>query len=95
MPVWGNWYTRQLQTLVQKCMSVRVRLQVLLSKLNKENKYVSQNEKKQAWEMSYDELYADWASRYSFGARGDLTVSEAQEVHKKWMRLGKEASAGF
>lgn len=56
---------------------------------------MSQNEKKQAWEMSYDELYADWASRYSFGARGDLTVSEAQEVHKKWMRLGKEASAGF
>lgn len=48
---------------------------------------------KQAWEMNYDELYQTWASRYSFGAKGEMTESEAKEFHKKWMRLGKEASA--
>lgn len=56
---------------------------------------MTQNEKKQTWEMSYDEIYAAWAERYSFGAKGEMTLSEAKDVHRKWMRLGKEASAGF
>jgi hypothetical protein len=51
--------------------------------------------KKQTWEMTYDEIFQDWASRHSFGAKGELTPSEAKEVHKHWMRLGKEAAAGF
>ncbi len=45
--------------------------------------------------MTYDEMYEDWASRYSFGAKGELTVSEAKEVHDKWKSLGKEAKAGL
>ena len=53
------------------------------------------DEKKQTWEMTYDEIFVDWSSRHSFGSKGELTLSEAREVHKRWMRLGKEASAGF
>lgn len=51
--------------------------------------------KKPTWEMSYDEIFQDWSGRYHFGAKGELTPAEAKEVHQKWMRLGKEASAGF
>jgi len=49
---------------------------------------------KQAWEMSYDELYTAWANKYSFGAKGELTVSEAKEIHNKWKMLGTEARRG-
>lgn len=45
--------------------------------------------------MTYDELYKDWASRYNFGSKGELTASEAKDIHNKWMRLGKEAKVGF
>jgi hypothetical protein len=51
--------------------------------------------KKQNWEMSYDELYEDWASRYAFGANGELTVSEARQIHSKWKTLGTEARRGL
>lgn len=45
--------------------------------------------------MTYDELYTDWASRYSFGAKGELTVSEAKEIHIKWKMLGSQARTGL
>jgi hypothetical protein len=51
--------------------------------------------KKQAWEMDYDELYTDWASRYAFGAKGEMTLDEARQVHNKWKRLGTEARLGL
>lgn len=52
-------------------------------------------EKKQAWEMTYDEIWHDWSGRYSFGAKGEMTPQEAREVHNKWKRLGTEAKAGL
>lgn len=51
-------------------------------------------DKKQTWEMTYDELYQDWASRYAFGAKGELSVEEAQQIHEKWKRLGTQAKLG-
>lgn len=51
--------------------------------------------KKNAWEMTYEELFQDWASRHNFGAKGELTPQEAREVHNKWKRLGTEAKAGL
>lgn len=56
---------------------------------------LSNKEVKQSWEMSYDELYRDWESRYSFGAKGELTPQEAREIHNKWKRLGTEARLGI
>lgn len=50
--------------------------------------------RKQSWEMSYDELFADWSSRYAFGAKGELTPQEAKAIHEKWKRLGTEARIG-
>jgi hypothetical protein len=50
------------------------------------------NSQKETWEKTYNEIYQDWASKFSFGAKGELTIQESQEVHRKWMRLGKEAS---
>ena len=50
---------------------------------------------KQPWEMTYNELYESWASKYSFGAKGELTLSEAREVHNKWKRLGTLARRGL
>ncbi len=44
--------------------------------------------------MTYDEIYESWASRYSFGTKGELTLSEAREVHNKWKRLGTMARRG-
>jgi hypothetical protein len=49
---------------------------------------------KQSREMTYEELYEDWASRYHFGAKGELTPNEARQIHNKWMNLGKAAKAG-
>jgi hypothetical protein len=51
--------------------------------------------KRPTWEMSYEEIWYDWSSRYSFGAKGELTPSEAREVHNKWKRLGIEARMGL
>lgn len=51
--------------------------------------------KKQAWEMTYDELFQDWSSRYSFGAKGELTPNEAREIHNKWKNLGIQARLGL
>lgn len=45
--------------------------------------------------MTYDELFEDWSSRYSFGAKGELSVQEARDIHKKWKTLGIEASKGL
>jgi hypothetical protein len=53
------------------------------------------NEKKNTWDMTYDEIFQDWASRYSFGAKGELTPQEAREIHNKWKRLGTEARLGI
>lgn len=53
------------------------------------------SKKKQAWEMNYTELYDDWASRYAFGTKGEMSVHEAKEVHIKWKKLGTEARLGI
>lgn len=45
--------------------------------------------------MTYDEIYESWSSKYSFGAKGELTESEAREVHNKWKRLGTLARRGL
>lgn len=50
--------------------------------------------RKPAWEMDYSELYEDWASRYAFGAKGELTLDEARQIHNKWKTLGTEAKMG-
>jgi hypothetical protein len=55
---------------------------------------LSDNARKPAWEMSYEELYQDWASRYAFGAKGELSLSEAREIHNKWKVLGTQARQG-
>lgn len=49
---------------------------------------------KPRWEMDYDEIWKDWESRYSFGAQGELSLTEAKEVHNKWRKLGTEARLG-
>lgn len=51
--------------------------------------------RKQSWEMSYDELFEDWSSRYSFGAKGELTPQEAKAIHEKWKSLGTQARLGL
>lgn len=51
--------------------------------------------RKQSWEMTYAELFEDWQSRYSFGAKGELSPQEAREIHAKWKRLGMEARQGL
>jgi hypothetical protein len=45
--------------------------------------------------MTYAELFEDWSSRYAFGSKGELTVSEAQEIHNKWKNLGTQARLGL
>lgn len=51
--------------------------------------------KKQPWEMTYEELFQDWSSRYAFGAKDELTPHEARAIHIKWKRLGTEARLGI
>lgn len=55
---------------------------------------MSKVQKKQPWEMTYDELWRDWESRNSFGAKGEMTLSEAKAVHAKWKALGTAARNG-
>lgn len=52
------------------------------------------SEKKQPWEMTYEEIFEDWSSRYNFGGKGELTPQEARDIHVKWKRLGIEARMG-
>lgn len=49
---------------------------------------------KNAWEMSYGELYQAWAERYAFGGKGEMTPQEAKEFHIKWKALGTAARQG-
>lgn len=51
-------------------------------------------QKKNRWEMSYAEIFEDWNSRFAFGAKGELTVHEAKQVHSKWKKLGILAKQG-
>lgn len=51
--------------------------------------------KKASWEMNYGELFEDWASRYAFGAKGEIPLHEAKEIHVKWRSLGKAAKRGI
>ena len=55
---------------------------------------MSKVQKKQPWEMTYEELWRDWESRNSFGAKGEMTLSEAKAVHAKWKALGTAARNG-
>jgi hypothetical protein len=45
--------------------------------------------------MSYAELYEQWASKYAFGAKGELTINEAKNIHRKWAKLGTLAKKGL
>lgn len=49
---------------------------------------------KPRWEMDYSELYEEWASRYDFGGKGEMTLQEAKAFHQKWKQLGTEARLG-
>jgi hypothetical protein len=54
------------------------------------------SENKGYWgDMSYDELYKAWSSKYNFGGKGELTLSEAKEIHARWKALGSAAKAGL
>lgn len=46
-------------------------------------------------DLSYEQMWDAWAARYSFGAKGELSVSEAREIHQKWKTLGAQARAGL
>jgi hypothetical protein len=93
MPVWLEWQTRWPQKLLSEracgfdshhryfCNTYKGDTQV--------------EDKKQSWEMTYDELYEAWASRYNFGAKGELTPQEAREIHNKWKNLGIQARNGL
>ena len=56
---------------------------------------MSNDQKKQRWEMTYDEIWKDWESRNNFGAKGELSLSEAKEIHQKWKKLGTEVRLGL
>jgi hypothetical protein len=49
---------------------------------------------KPTWEMTYEEIWQAWNDKYPFGTKGEMTLSEAREVHLKWKRLGAEARLG-
>lgn len=51
-------------------------------------------EQKKPWEMTYDELFEAWSSKYAFGAKGELTMHEAKQIHQKWKKLGTLARQG-
>lgn len=54
------------------------------------------NENKNYWgDMSYDEMWKAWSDKNNFGAKGELSLQEAKEVHAKWKRLGTEARLGL
>jgi hypothetical protein len=44
--------------------------------------------------MSYDELFQAWSDKYAFGAKGELTLNEARDIHRKWKKLGTLAKQG-
>jgi hypothetical protein len=56
---------------------------------------LSEKVTKPRWEMTYDEIWKDWESRNNFGAKGELSLSEAREIHQKWKKLGTEARLGL
>ena len=49
-------------------------------------------EQKKTWEMSYSEIFDAWNAKFAFGAKGELTLAEARQVHRKWKKLGVLAS---
>jgi hypothetical protein len=50
---------------------------------------------KKTWEMNYSEIFDSWSSRHAFGAKGELSLSEARQVHNKWKKLGTLAKRGL
>lgn len=44
---------------------------------------------------SYAQIWKDWNDKFAFGARGEMSVSEAEQVHQKWKKLGTLASRGL
>ena len=85
MPVWLEWQTRSTQNRVSE----------RTCGFDSHHRYMSDKvKKKQPWEMNYSELYEDWASRYAFGAKGELTLNESKEIHNKWKTLGTAARNG-
>jgi hypothetical protein len=51
-------------------------------------------QQKKTWEMNYGEIFQAWSDKFAFGAKGELTPHEAQQIHKKWKRLGILAKQG-
>lgn len=51
-------------------------------------------EQKKTWEMSYDEIFKAWEEKFAFGSKGELTPSEARQIHVKWKTLGTLAKQG-
>ncbi len=77
-----------------KFRKVWVRIPPSLRKIEMSKKGAVLSNAKKTWEMTYDELFEDWSSRYSFGAKGEMTLQEAREFHNKWKRLGTAARRG-
>lgn len=46
------------------------------------------------FDKSYDEIWREWNDKYTFGAKGEMSLSEAKDVHNKWKRLGTAARNG-
>lgn len=55
---------------------------------------MNKDDSKPTWEMTYDEIWKAWSDKYSFGAKGELSIQEAKDVHNLWKRLGSEAKFG-
>lgn len=51
-------------------------------------------EQKKSWEMNYGEIFEAWQAKFAFGAKGELTMDEARQLHRKWKILGTLAKQG-
>lgn len=44
---------------------------------------------------SYEQIWKDWNAKFPFGTKGEMTLSEARQVHNKWKKLGTLAARGL
>ncbi len=44
---------------------------------------------------TYKQIWEEWNEKFAFGAKGEMSLSEAQNVHRKWRKLGTLASKGL
>ncbi len=73
---------------------VRVRVPLLVRKILCEEKTVGNNAQ-DLKNKSYAQIWDEWSAKYAFGAKGELSLSEARQIHRKWMKLGVLARKGL